>query len=182
VMLSRSLGATVMATAAGLALFTQATAFAADASVSVQQHQTVQSWAESGQFNQDLRPATVFTVPGNRDGNGQNVTASPWHGNSDQSFTVYERAGQVVFSHVLDQDVPTGKIQLWQAFGGDQALNSFQIPDNQRWRVMYKGAGGWSMLQNVATGKCLKSNGRDQALTATPCDGNNDAAQWWSQF
>ncbi|WP_190094713.1 RICIN domain-containing protein [Streptomyces melanogenes] len=185
--LPRTLGATALAAAAGLALFAQATspATAAEASVSVRQHQSVQSWAESGQFHQDQRPATVVTVPGGQDTNGQNVTASLWYGNPDQSFTVYERAGQVVFSHngyVLDQDVPTGRIQLWQASGGEQALNTFQIPDNQRWQVVSKDAAGWSMLQNVATGKCLKSNGRDHTLTTAACDGNNDAAQWWNQF
>ncbi|MFJ8313129.1 MULTISPECIES: RICIN domain-containing protein [unclassified Streptomyces] len=182
----RAPAAFAAATVAALALLGQATgtAAAADTSVTVQQNQRIQSWAESGQYNQDMRPATVFTVPGNQDANGQKVNASYWFGNADQNFNVYERGGQVVIAHngyVLDQDVPTGKVQLWQAFGGDQALNTLQIPDNQRWRVLYKDQQGWSQLQNIATGKCLKTNGRDQALTAGDCN-TGDATQWWQQF
>jgi hypothetical protein len=80
---------------------------------------------------------------------------------------------------VLDLDVNSGAVQIWDAGPGSDlgAANGGALPANQRWRSYYSN-NGWSVLQNVATGQCLKSNGLAAFLSVAPCD-VNDYSQVW---
>ncbi|GGP91368.1 RICIN domain-containing protein [Streptomyces melanogenes] len=171
---------------AALALLSQAvgSVHAADPDVTVTRAAHLRNWAESGEYTGSVRPAAVIAVPEGRDVDGQMLSLEFWKGDPGQDFAVYQRGDELVVSHngyVLDQDVTKGKVQIWRPWQGQAGIDRLDVNANQRWRVLDKDKTGWSMIQNVATGKCLRANGLQAVLSAVPCDGN-DAAQWWNQF
>ncbi|MGK4578598.1 RICIN domain-containing protein [Kitasatospora sp. HPMI-4] len=98
-----------------------------------------------------------------------------WRGFDGDTFAIMPGTS----GKVLDLDVATGTVQIWDAGPGADlgAANGGALPANQRWHRYYS-SNGWSVLQNVATGQCLKSNGLAAYLSVAACN-PSDFSQVW---
>ncbi|RLU96770.1 hypothetical protein CTZ27_17365 [Streptomyces griseocarneus] len=98
-----------------------------------------------------------------------------WFGFEGNTFAILPGSS----GKVLDLDTSNGTVQIWDAGPGADlgAANGGGLPSNQRWRKYYSN-NGWSVLQNVATGQCLKSNGVGAYLSVAACN-PSDYSQVW---
>ncbi|MDH6115347.1 hypothetical protein P3T36_007183 [Kitasatospora sp. MAP12-15] len=98
-----------------------------------------------------------------------------WYGFDGGTFAILPGTS----GKVLDLDVASGAVQIWDAGAGTDfnAADGGALPANQRWHTYYSN-NGWSVLQNVATGQCLKSNGPGAYLSVAACN-PNDFSQVW---
>ncbi|GAA1993246.1 RICIN domain-containing protein [Kitasatospora viridis] len=98
-----------------------------------------------------------------------------WYGFDGDTFALLPGTS----GKVLDLDVASGTVQIWDAGPGTDfnAANGGALPANQRWHKYYSN-NGWSVLQNVATGQCLKSNGPGTYLSVAACN-PSDFSQVW---
>ncbi|MGF1425764.1 RICIN domain-containing protein [Kitasatospora sp. LaBMicrA B282] len=98
-----------------------------------------------------------------------------WYGFDGDTFAILPGTS----GKVLDLDVASGTVQIWDAGQGTDfnAADGGALPANQRWHKYYSN-NGWSLLQNVATGQCLKSNGPGVYLSMAACN-TGDLSQVW---
>ncbi|MEV7927326.1 RICIN domain-containing protein [Kitasatospora sp. NPDC088779] len=128
----------------------------------------------------------VLDLPANTETNGQRIGVYQGNQSPAQTWSFWGYCdGTTAISHgsagkVVDLDTGSGAVQLWDTPGGWDGLNrpaGDWLPANQKW-IRTSEDRGWYLIQNAATGQCLKSNGVAQLTSVTSCNGSDPAQRW----
>ncbi|MDH6706353.1 hypothetical protein P3T27_003076 [Kitasatospora sp. MAA19] len=126
----------------------------------------------------------ALDLPSDDEANGRRVGVYTANQSPAQTWSFWGYCdGTTAISHgskVVDLDTGSGAVQLWDTPGGLDGLNrpaGDWMAANQKWRRTAEDR-GWYLIQNAATGQCLKSNGVAQYTSVTACDGNDPAQRW----